>query len=207
MEGGLIIISILSIILGILVIVSKNPVKSVLFLIGLFMTIALYLFALNISFIALAYLLVYVGAVSILFLFILMLINVRVSELTTDNSNSIPLSIIIIGVFSIVFTNRPFLSTKNESSALLLDNNLDNLNNKSEVTSLFFIKDMNEEVFRVFSCMWDNILGEVSHITSLGNILYTSHSISIIIVGLILLLSMIGAISVTAISHNDGGRY
>ncbi|RYE13571.1 MAG: hypothetical protein EOP34_08535, partial [Rickettsiales bacterium] len=43
-------------------------------------------------------LLVYVGAVSILFLFILMLINVRISELTTDNSNSIPLAI-MIGIF------------------------------------------------------------------------------------------------------------
>jgi NADH-ubiquinone oxidoreductase chain 6 len=53
---------------------------------------------LGINFIGLSYLLVYVGAVSILFLFILMLINVRISELTTDNSNSIPLAI-MIGIF------------------------------------------------------------------------------------------------------------
>ena len=53
---------------------------------------------LGVNFIGLSYLLVYVGAVSILFLFILMLINVRVSELVTDNSNSIPLAI-MIGIF------------------------------------------------------------------------------------------------------------
>jgi NADH-ubiquinone oxidoreductase chain 6 len=50
---------------------------------------------LGINFIGLSYLLVYVGAVSILFLFILMLINVRISELVTNNSNSIPLAILI----------------------------------------------------------------------------------------------------------------
>ena len=80
---------------GILVIISKNPIVSVLFLIGLFITIAGYLMMLGINFIGLSYLLVYVGAVSILFLFILMLINVRISELVTDNSNSIPLAIMV----------------------------------------------------------------------------------------------------------------
>ena len=53
---------------------------------------------LGMNFIGLSYLLVYVGAVSILFLFILMLINVRISELTSDSNNSIPLAI-FIGIF------------------------------------------------------------------------------------------------------------
>lgn len=92
------IISVIAVLCGILVIISKNPIVSVLFLIGLFMSIAGYLMMLGINFIGLSYLLVYVGAVSILFLFILMLINVRISELVTDNSNSIPLAI-MIGVF------------------------------------------------------------------------------------------------------------
>jgi len=94
-------ISFASILCGILVITSKNPIVSVLFLIGLFLNIAGYLMMLGMNFIGLSYLLVYVGAVSILFLFILMLINVRISELTSDSSNSIPLAI-IIGTFFIV---------------------------------------------------------------------------------------------------------
>ena len=56
--------------------------------------------ALGLNFIGLSYLLVYVGAVSILFLFILMLINVRISELSSENNNSIPLGIIIVILFS-----------------------------------------------------------------------------------------------------------
>jgi NADH-ubiquinone oxidoreductase chain 6 len=91
-------ISIISILCGIFVIITKNPIISVLFLIGLFLSISGYLMMLGINFIGLSYLLVYVGAVSILFLFILMLINVRISELITDTSNSIPLAI-LIGIF------------------------------------------------------------------------------------------------------------
>ncbi len=88
-------ITLTSILCGILVIISKNPIVSVLFLIGLFLSIAGYLMMLGLNFIGLSYLLVYVGAVSILFLFILMLINVRISELTSDSSNSLPLAVII----------------------------------------------------------------------------------------------------------------
>ena len=114
-------ISIVSILCGILVIISKNPIVSVLFLIGLFLSVAGYLMMLGINFIGLSYLLVYVGAVSILFLFILMLINVRISELASDNSNSIPLAV-IISVFFI--TNKlfsdvlitPNMSLSNESN-------------------------------------------------------------------------------------------
>jgi len=94
------ILSLLAILSGILVIISKNPIVSVLFLIGLFLSIASYLMILGLNFIGLSYLLVYVGAVSILFLFILMLINVRISELLSNTSNSIPLAIFIIISFN-----------------------------------------------------------------------------------------------------------
>src|ERR1700712_2130333 len=105
----LIYISFVAILCGILVIISKNPIVSVLFLIGLFLSISAYLMMLGINFIGLSYLLVYVGAVSILFLFILMLINVRISELVTDTSNSIPLAI-LIGIFfnSTVYEILPY---------------------------------------------------------------------------------------------------
>src|SRR5271170_3097440 len=93
--GILDLISIVSIISGIFVIISKNPIVSVLFLIGLFLSISSYLIILGVNFIGLSYLLVYVGAVSILFLFILMLINVRLSELLSNPNNSIPLAILI----------------------------------------------------------------------------------------------------------------
>lgn len=48
--------------------------------------------AIGLNFIGLVYLVVYVGAISILFLFILMLINIRLSELDDNTLNSIPLA-------------------------------------------------------------------------------------------------------------------
>jgi NADH-ubiquinone oxidoreductase chain 6 len=83
----------LSIVCSVFVLISKNPVVSVLFLIGLFINVSCYLISIGLEFIGLAYLLVYVGAVSILFLFILMLINIRISELLSDTSKTIPLAI------------------------------------------------------------------------------------------------------------------
>lgn len=98
--GALDILSLASILSGIFVIVSKNPIVSVLFLIGLFLSIACYLLVLGMAFLGLSYLLVYVGAVSILFLFILMLINVRISELLSQTSNSLPLGLLVTVSFS-----------------------------------------------------------------------------------------------------------
>jgi NADH-ubiquinone oxidoreductase chain 6 len=112
-------ISLLAILSGIFVIVSKNPIISVLFLIGLFLCISSYLILLGISFIGLSYLLVYVGAVSILFLFILMLINVRVSELQAETSNSLPLALIIGICFYYILSNiLPFSSNSNNNELL-----------------------------------------------------------------------------------------
>ena len=44
---------------------------------------------------------------------------------------------------------------------------------------------------------WDGYLGENSHITSIGNILYGNYSIWLIISSIILLLGMVGAIVIT----------
>ena len=121
-------ISITSIICGILVIISKNPIVSVLFLIGLFLSISSYLIILGINFIGLSYLLVYVGAVSILFLFILMLINIRISELLSDTSNSIPLAIIIAIAFNYpVYQALPYSITAFNNYTIDLNNTLNDI--------------------------------------------------------------------------------
>jgi NADH-ubiquinone oxidoreductase chain 6 len=93
------IIYLLSIVFGILIIINKNPIISVLFLIGLFVNISGLLIIVGFGFIGLSYILVYVGAVSILFLFILMLINIRISELTNETSNDTPLAILTVMLF------------------------------------------------------------------------------------------------------------
>ena len=188
------IIYIVSIIFSILVIISKNPIISVIFLIGLFLSIALYLIILNITFIGLSYLIVYVGAISILFIFILMLINIRLSELHSNTSNSIPLSVFIIALGLIqLITTLPNKTTNyiNISSNLIFNTiNLNYLKNDLEIVS-------DNKLLHVISNNWDGNIGSVSHITAIGNIMYTSHNIWLIVISYILLLTMIGAIIIT----------
>jgi NADH-ubiquinone oxidoreductase chain 6 len=135
------IISLIAILCGILVIISKNPIVSVLFLIGLFLSISCYLILLGLNFIGISYLLVYVGAVSILFLFILMLINVRISELFSNTSNSIPLAIIISISFNyLVYQILPYSISAFNSYTVDLNNTINDIwyNNYSDYLNKFF---------------------------------------------------------------------
>ena len=200
------IISLVAILCGILVIISKNPIVSVLFLIGLFLSISSYLIILGLNFIGLSYLLVYVGAVSILFLFILMLINVRISELLSNTSNSIPLAIIITISFNYpVYQVLPYSIAAFNSYTVDLNNTFNDIwyNNYSDYLNKFFKLNVTEgelnngEISFVSSKIWDGSLSETNHITSIGNIMYTSYSIWLIITSIILLLAMVGAIVIT----------
>lgn len=160
-------LSFISVFCAVSVIITKNPIISVLFLIGLFLSIASYLITIGISFIGLSYLLVYVGAVSILFLFILMLINIRISELLSDTSNSIPL------VFIIAFSLNSILSK------LLPQNYLNNDTFNDYLYYLYqpYINIFEEKIYFITINTWDSNLAEINHITSIGNIIYSNYSI------------------------------
>lgn len=209
---------ILAIIFGVLTIVNRNPVVSVLFLIGLFVNVAGILIFIGYHFLGLAYILVYVGAVSILFLFILMLINIRVSELFTDTDNDLSLAILTIIYFYFIIgqvlpvndfslfiykLKIEYYSIEMSLSFSLTDmlrHLYDYLLNDSYY--LFYvpiIEYSNEfEVINYASSKdWDNSLIEPTHIASIGNIMYTSYSIWLIVTSIILLLGMVGAIMIT----------
>jgi len=190
-------LSLVSILCAVSVIISKNPIISVLFLIGLFLSIASYLIIIGISFIGLSYLLVYVGAVSILFLFILMLINVRVSELLNETSNSIPL------VFIIAFSLNSILSKLLPENIYSLINNKISFNNYSDYLNKLHIYNNEDKISFVTVNTWDNNLAEINHITSIGNIIYTNYSIWLILTSIILLLAMVGAIVITIKQKNS----
>lgn len=184
------VVSLLSILTGISVIISKNPIVSVLFLIGLFLTIAAYLMILGISFIGLSYLLVYVGAVSILFLFILMLINVRISEVTANSINSVPLST-MIGIFFLISLGNSF------SPSGFLNIQWYSINNNLNIILENLYTSLNSKLFYAISHIWDGKLAETSHITTIGNIIYTNFPLLILLTSIILLLSMVGSILIT----------
>ena len=166
-------IDVFAILSGILVIITKNPILSVLFLIALFGSISGHLILSGLNFIGLAYLLVYIGAVSILFLFILMLINVRISELLTDSINSIPLAILIcILLIFFVDVAQPF-------------------------GQVFGSTEFNKELKSVTGTIWDGNIAEISDISTIGNILYGNYSTWLILTAIILLLAMVGCIVIT----------
>jgi NADH-ubiquinone oxidoreductase chain 6 len=50
--------------------------------------------------------------------------------------------------------------------------------------------------------MWDGNLAETSHITTIGNVMYTTYSMWLIITSIILLLAMVGAIVITIKQRN-----
>jgi len=97
-----------SVLSGILVITSRNPVISVLFLIAVFVNVACYLIVLGINFIGLTYIIIYVGGIAILFLFVLMMLNTKLAELQqigVEQSRHIPLGFLIGILFLIIIQN------------------------------------------------------------------------------------------------------
>lgn len=197
------VICILVILSGIFVIISKNPIISLLFLIGLFAGISSYLLIIGLSFLGLSYLVVYIGAVSILFLFILMLINIRMSELQSNTSNSIPLAISIAILFNYpIFQLLPYdiaiLSNNNYLNNILYNVYFNKINNTLENN----LNINNNDILFVTSKIWDGNLAEVGHITSIGNIMYTNYNMWLIITSFILLLAMVGAIVITIKQKN-----
>lgn len=120
-----------SLLSSVLVITSKNPVIAVIFLISVFCNAAGYLILLGIGFIGIAYILVYLGAITVLFLFTIMMINIKLSDIVETGklyTRNIPLATLISLLFIYeLFTIMPF--TFNNVSVLShLLNYLNNLN-------------------------------------------------------------------------------
>ncbi len=180
-------ISLLSILSSIYVIITKNPVISILYLIGLFFGISLYLIILGINFIGLSYLIVYIGAVSILFLFILMLINIRTSELQNETNNSTFLIVTVIFLFFFAFYKLLFSDDFNIYVIFTYF---------GEMYSNYIISDYNYLLY-ISAQSWDGFLIQTDHITTIGNIMYTYNNIWLIITSFILLLAMVGSIVIT----------
>ena len=73
-----IIFSLLTIFSSIMVVNSTNPVHSVLFLILAFCNSAAIILSMGVEFLGLVFIVVYVGAIAVLFLFVVMMLNVKV---------------------------------------------------------------------------------------------------------------------------------
>lgn len=65
-------------------VLAKNPIHSILSLVFVFFAAACFSLILGVEFLALLFLIVYVGAIAVLFLFVVMLLNIRIVEVTTS---------------------------------------------------------------------------------------------------------------------------
>ena len=125
------IISITIITSSLLVIISKNPIHSVLFLILVFFnTSILFLFS-NAEFLAMVVLIVYIGAVAVLFLFVIMMLDINITKLRQTFLNYLPIGlfvgfIILLELFYVVSQSKlNFVQTSsidNNISSQILDN-------------------------------------------------------------------------------------
>lgn len=81
------------------VITSKNPILSVFWLVLAFANASLLLILLGVEFLPILFVIVYVGAIAILFLFVVMLLNIKLVEITENATRYVPIGIITGFIF------------------------------------------------------------------------------------------------------------
>lgn len=86
---------------GFLVITARNPVHSVLFLIMAFFTAAGLFVMLGAEFLAMLLIVVYVGAVAVLFLFVVMMLDVDFTQLREGFARYLPIGMVVGGVLAV----------------------------------------------------------------------------------------------------------
>ena len=180
---------------GIFSITSKNPVVSVLFLITTFVFAACYLLVNGINFIALSYIIVYVGAIAILFLFVVMMINIKITDtLETGNQYTkiLPLGLTIVTFFIWVFFSViPLIF--NQKLFIFLSN-------YSLVDIISQITNFNKEIILYQA---DILSNNFQQIDSIGFSLYVYGAIPLIVCSIILLLAMFSAIIIPPTSLGE----
>ena len=206
-----------------MVIRAKNPVYSVLFLILVFCNSAGLLLLLNLDFFALIFLIVYVGAIAVLFLFVVMMLNIKLTEVHESIFHYLPIG----GFVGFIFFLEFYFLFNQEIVPLHLDNfsqqndsflvfqfylfailaflkygfTTTNFSEKFQLYSdSFFEKLANIDKFssnHIDYVIWPTLIDSKTPVEALGQVLYTYYSYFFIVASLILLISMIGAIMLT----------
>jgi len=160
--------SLITVFAAVMVTISRNTVNSVFFLILVFVSVSILFILIGAEFLGMIMLIVYVGAVAVLFLFIVMMLNI--SEQITKKTkregfiNNIPAGL-IVGIIIFLELIVVVGGWKNKNDFVNLSNSTLNL--------------------------------EVTNTHAIGNVLYTDYIHLFQISGIILLIAMIGAIYLT----------
>lgn len=200
---------------SIISITSNNPIISIIFLISAFVNAAGYLILLGINFIGISYIVIYVGAIAVLFLFIILMINIKLTDILDTGYNftkNLPMGLNIASLLLFIFFSVLGSSFLKVSSA-----QLHNFNSEAIPSEAFMIKEIGlttyakaattqegatniEEIgsnMNFLNYISDAKLLEFTQIEVLGHYLYTYASIFLIILSLILLLAMLAIIIIS----------
>jgi NADH-ubiquinone oxidoreductase chain 6 len=188
---------------SLLVITSKNPVIAVIFLISLFVNAAGYLIVLGVGFIGISYIIVYIGAITVLFLFVIMMINIKLSDITEEGlqyTKSIPLALAIGALFIYeFFTIMPFTFNNISFLSVIVElfTNLNNFVISSDLSSL-------NVVYTAYSpVIADTAFTSFLQVETIGQGLYTFGALLLIITSVILLLAMVAPIFIARSSDSN----
>lgn len=114
MQALLLVFSSLALASAAMVLRARNPVHAVLYLVLTFCQAAGLLVLLGLDFFAMLFLIVYVGAIAVLFLFVIMMLNVKVTEIHDNTSRFLPFA----GILGVLFFGQLFLIFAAEFPAL-----------------------------------------------------------------------------------------
>lgn len=161
------------------VIISKNPIHSIIFFVIIVLNQSILLLLLKSEFLALIYLVIYIGAISILFLFIVMMLKLKISSFTTLILKNLQWIILIILLFFIQLILVLYFSDLNLSE---------------------FLWNMEEQVFEKDPIL---LYMKKSNLVCIGVLLYSYYYYYLIIASIILLIAIIGAIVLTLQKHKE----
>ena len=167
----LIVFSISLLVSSFFVISSRNPVHSVMFLVLVFLFSAGLLFCLEVEFLALSFIIVYVGAIAVLFLFVVMMLDIKVGDNSLSFLNYGPIAYFVTFLFLLEIT-IPLMKG---------------------VTAYPYGNLGTEYVY----INWFNQIDFITNLESLGQLLYTYYFVFFLMSGFILFVAMLGAIMLT----------
>ena len=201
---------------GILVITSTNPVISVLFLISVFINAAGYLLLLGVGFVGISYLIVYVGAIAILFLFVVMMLNIRLVEIVSvgrEYTKNLPLGLIVGSLFFFEILSIIPASTLSQPGGIAgvplgLFNYLNSLLFSSSLTGNSALDSQNNVHMAFTGPTPDDSFANFTtlggaQIEAIGQGLYTYGSVWLLLASVILLLAMLGPITLCLRSSTE----
>lgn len=181
--------SILALTSGLMVIQARNPVHSVLFLILVFFNAAGILLLLGLDFFAMIFLVVYIGAIAVLFLFVVMMLNIKLAEINENKLRYLPIG----GLLAVVFLFEIFLIIDNDLIPLLASTD-------AQAPGAASLPGLPGSL--TYNSWLSGNFGTLTNIESIGELIYTYYFFFMLIASLILLVAMIGAIVLTM--HKGG---